>query len=144
VQPSETVLVVEDSEDVLALAQEHLERLGYTVLTATSGEEALDLIEGLGERKIDLVFSDIVMPGGVNGLVLAETVRERLPGVPVLLTTGYNDDLVMDGPRASAMDLIGKPYRKTELADRVRAALNGRARARGLPAAANVGPRHEA
>jgi PAS domain S-box-containing protein len=143
--PTETILVVEDTEDVLMLAQEQLERLGYTVLTATSGDEALEVIEARGGQGIDLVFSDIVMPGSVNGLVLAETVRRKLPGVAVLLTTGYNEDLVMDGPRASAMDVIGKPYRGSELADRVRAALNGRAREREAPAARAVtGTPHEA
>jgi PAS domain S-box-containing protein len=142
--PTERILVVEDSEDVLTLAQEQLERLGYAVLTATSGEEALELLDGPEGRGIDLVFSDIVMPGGVNGLVLAERVREKLPNAAVLLTTGYNDELAMDGPRAAAMDVLGKPYRGSELADRVRAALNGRARLRGaLPAPPHTGPKHE-
>jgi PAS domain S-box-containing protein len=105
---AETILVVEDSEDVLAVAGEHLGRLGYRVLEARSGEEALRLLDR-GER-IDALFSDIVMPGGINGLVLAERVRERLPGLPVLLTTGYNEDLVADGPKAPSMDVLGKPY----------------------------------
>jgi len=126
---AETILVVEDSDDVLDLAREHLGRLGYTVLVARSGEEALAAYEAVGGR-VDLLFTDIVMPGGINGLVLAERLRARRPGLPVLLTTGYNDELVADGPRAHGMDVLGKPYRRSELADRLRAALN-RAAARG-------------
>jgi PAS domain S-box-containing protein len=141
---TETILVVEDSEDVLALAVEHLEALGYRVLTARSGEEALEVIDRRGDGPIDLLFSDIVMPGGVNGLVLAERVRARLPDLPVLLTTGYNEDLVMEGPRASTMDVLGKPYRRSELADRIRAALNGRAAGRTGARRPDYGPPHEA
>jgi PAS domain S-box-containing protein len=140
---TETVLVVEDGEDVLALACEHLEGLGYRVLAARSGEQALEVLDGPEGRSIDLLFSDIVMPGGLNGLALAEEVRRRLPGVPVLLTTGYNEDLVMDGPTAAAMDVLGKPYRRSELADRVRAALDRRGTARRVPERAETGPRHE-
>jgi CheY-like chemotaxis protein len=138
----ETILVVDDSEDVLSLAVEHLEGLGYRVLSARSGEEALEVLERSGGA-VDLLFSDIVMPGGVNGLVLAERVRRRLPDLPVLLTTGYNEDLVAEGPRAVAMDVLGKPYRRSELADRIRAALNGRAARGGEPRPDN-GPPHEA
>jgi len=93
---------VEDSEDVLELARGHLGRLGYTVVVARSGEEALATYEAVGGR-VDLLFTDIVMPGGINGLMLAERLRARRPGLPVLLTTGYNDELVADGPRAHGM-----------------------------------------
>ncbi len=141
---AETILVVDDSEDVLSLAVEHLEGLGYRVLAARSGEEALEVLERAAGGKVDLLFSDIVMPGGVNGLVLAERVRSRLPDVPVLLTTGYNEDLVTEGPRAVAMDVLGKPYRRSELADRIRAALNGRAALRGGQRRPDNGPPHEA
>jgi PAS domain S-box-containing protein len=123
---AETILVVEDSDDVLELAQGHLTRLGYKVLIARSGEEALEVFERAG-GKIDLLFTDLVMPGGVNGMVLAVRLRERMPDLAVLLTTGYNDELVMEGPSAPEMDVLGKPYRRTELADRIRAALNRRA-----------------
>ncbi|KAA2236692.1 histidine kinase famiy protein [Salinarimonas soli] len=120
---AETILVVEDSDDVLDLARNHLSNLGYTVLTARSGEEALAAYEAAGGH-VDILFTDIAMPGGINGLVLAQRLRERQPGLPVLLTTGYNDELVTDGPGAPGMDVLGKPYRRSELADRVRAALN--------------------
>jgi DNA-binding response OmpR family regulator len=64
------------------------------------------------------------MPGGVNGLVLAQTIRERDPDLPVLVTTGYHEELVAQGPHPVAMDVVGKPYRRAELADRVRSALD--------------------
>ena len=145
---SETILVVEDSEDVLALAREHLEALGYRILTARSGDEALEVMEGKLDE-IDLLFTDLVMPGSMNGLVLAERVRESRPDIAVLLTTGYNEDLVADGPRTTAMDVLGKPYRRAELADRVRAALLNRSatssRARQQPREQlGGGPSHEA
>src|SRR3712207_1079326 len=122
-----TILVVEDVPDVLELAVEHLTGLGYRVLTATNASEALAEIEQ-EDGKIDLLFTDLVMPGSMNGLALAERVRERLPGVAILLTTGYNEELLVEGPSARGWDVLGKPYRHTELADRVRAALNSRDR----------------
>ena len=144
---AETVLVVEDGEDVLALAREHLEALGYRVLAARGAEEALEVLDTQGERGIDLLFTDLVMPGSMNGLALAERVRARLPGAAVLMTTGYNEDLVAEGPRVPAMDVLGKPYRRSELADRVRAALNNRGQGeapRTAPRHRGIGPRHEA
>ena len=118
---TETLLVVEDSDDVRALAVEQLSALGYKVIVASSGEQALEL---LGDNHVDLLFSDIVMPGGMSGLELSETFHARRPDVPILLTTGYNDDLVADIPRGSRLDVIGKPYRREELADRIRAAID--------------------
>ena len=122
---AETILIVEDSDDVLALAREHLEMLGYRILAAPNADEALRLLDQPSTPPIDLLFSDILMPGSMNGIVLAEQVRARQPGIGVLLTTGYNEDLVAEA-RAPSMDVIGKPYRRAELADRVRAALNRR------------------
>jgi PAS domain S-box-containing protein len=121
---SETILLVEDSDDVRSLAENHLLRLGYKVISVESGERALQMLDG--GLKVDLLFTDIVMPGGMSGLELAEAFARRLPDIPLLVTTGYNDDLVADIPRATTLDVIGKPYRGSELADRVRAALNRR------------------
>ena len=141
----ETILVVEDSEDILTLALEHLGILGYRTLAARSADEALDLLDRPENGPVDLLFTDILMPGSVNGFVLAEQVRKRLPEVAVLYTTGYNEDLLAEAPRSASMDVLGKPYLRAELADRVRAALDRTAwpaparRARpGAP-----GPRHE-
>jgi len=107
----------------------HGQKPGYRVLTARSRDEALavldSIMQGGGDGK-DRVFTDSVMPGSINGLVLADQVEEWLPETPVLLTTGFNEDLGAHGLRADNMDMLGKPYRRTELADRVRAALNSR------------------
>lgn len=140
---AETILVVEDSNDVLDLAREHLTALGYNVLVARDADEALAEFDKAG-GKIDLLFTDLVMPGSMNGLALADAVRERQPGTGILLTTGYNDDLLTEGRAPAGADVIGKPYRRSELADRVRAALNNRGKERRMsePAPAR-GPRHE-
>jgi PAS domain S-box-containing protein len=140
---AETILVVEDSSDVLDLAREHLTALGYTVLTARDADEALAVFD-TAQSRIDLLFTDLVMPGSMNGLALADAIRERQPGIGILLTTGYNDDLLTEGKASAGADVIGKPYRRTELADRVRAALNSRGRERQIPqAGTSRGPRHE-
>ena len=121
------ILVVEDNDEVLAIAREILESSGYRVSTAISGEEGLKFFEAThGEQRIDLLFTDLVMPGGMNGLMLADAVVERDSSVSVLMTTGYNEELVVGGPRARATDVLSKPYRRAELLDRVRLALNRR------------------
>ncbi len=116
-----TILAVEDNEDVLVLAREHLAELGYRVLTAGDGEEALALLRRV-EFKIDLLFTDLIMPGSINGLALADELRRHAPHVPVLLTTGYNEDLAQ-GTRRPGVDVLAKPYRRVELVDRIRSAL---------------------
>jgi len=123
---SETILLVEDSEDVRMLAREQLVSLGYQVIAVASGEEAVPILE---EQSVDLLFTDIVMPGGMSGLELVERSRAIRPSLPILMTTGYNEDLVADIPRGTQLDVVGKPYRKEELADRVRIALDRRSTA---------------
>jgi CheY-like chemotaxis protein len=121
------ILVVEDNDEVLAIAREILESSGYKVSTAISGEKALRYFEAThADDRIDLLFTDLVMPGGMNGLMLADAVCERDPSVSILMTTGYNEELVVGGPRARATDVLSKPYRRAELLDRVRQALNRR------------------
>ncbi|WP_221234736.1 histidine kinase famiy protein [Sphingomonas aerophila] len=124
--PSEHILVVEDSPDVLALSREILEEVGYRVSVAETGEAALDLFKTMPPGSVDLLFTDLVMPGGINGIVLADKIGAIDPDLPVLMTTGYNEDLVIEGPKASGLDVLGKPYRRTDLLDRVRQALNQR------------------
>ncbi len=121
------ILVVEDSDEVLAIAREILESAGYHVSTAANGEQGLRLFEQIHpEDRVDLLFTDLVMPGGMNGLMLADAVVERDPSVSVLMTTGYNEELVINGTRARATDVLSKPYRRAELLDRVSQALNRR------------------
>lgn len=122
----EHILVVEDSEEVLELATEVLTAVGYRVTTAISGDDAIRLFgERHGETPFDLLFTDLVMPGGMDGMVLAQRIGELDPAVGILMTTGYNEELVADGRRPDA-DILGKPYRRSELLDRVRQALNTR------------------
>ncbi|WP_242122097.1 PAS domain-containing protein [Sphingomonas lacusdianchii] len=121
------ILVVEDNDEVLTIARDILEGAGYTVSTAISGDEAIRLFDELhATNRIDLLFTDLVMPGGMNGLVLADTIMGRDASVSVLMTTGYNEELVINGPRARGTDVIGKPYRRSDLLDRVSQALNRR------------------
>jgi len=115
------ILVVEDNEDVRELAESMLGAAGYAVVSAASGERALELLED--EQEFDLLFTDVIMPGGMNGLQLAEQVRARRPETPILITTGYMDELPSPTPRAQPLDVLGKPYRQEELLSRVRAIL---------------------
>ena len=86
-----TVLVVEDSPEVAEVATAYFQQLGYMVKQVAGAREALELIGN--DPKIDLVFSDIVMPGGMNGLALGHAIRQRYPAMPVLLATGYSDSV---------------------------------------------------
>jgi CheY-like chemotaxis protein len=116
-----TVMVVDDSEEVRELAETHLRASGYRVLGAPSGEAALEMMDRYGS--IDLLFTDIIMPGGMNGLRLAELVRERQPEVPIVLATGYIDALPAVKGEAASFPILTKPYRLNELAERIRMAL---------------------
>jgi PAS domain S-box-containing protein len=121
---SETVLVAEDNDDVRVTAADMLGNLGYCVLTAASGPEALALLER--QPQIALVFSDAMLPGGVTAAALLRRVRERHPRTRVLLTSGFSDTVVthrsmLDG----SVDLLAKPYQMSDLARRVRAVLDG-------------------
>jgi CheY-like chemotaxis protein len=102
---SETILAVDDDEGVLELAVHQLTALDYRVLLARSGEEALDVLRGTSGR-VDLLFTDVSMPGGMNGLVLAERARALCPGLRVLFATGYSDDLVNGGAPAPGADVL--------------------------------------
>jgi len=113
------ILVVEDNEDVRELAETMLASAGYAVVSAPSGERALDLLDQ-GDA-VDLVFTDVMMPGGMNGLQLADQVRARRPGTPILVTTGYMDEL--PATRETRLDILSKPYRQEDLLARVRAIL---------------------
>jgi two-component system NtrC family sensor kinase len=86
-----TVLVVEDSPEIAEVATAYFQQLGYMVKQVASAREALELIGN--DPKIDLVFSDIVMPGGMTGLELGHAIRLRYPAMPVLLATGYSDSV---------------------------------------------------
>ncbi|HZB90516.1 MAG TPA: PAS domain S-box protein [Stellaceae bacterium] len=119
---SETVLVVEDDHGVRDFAVSVLRELGYRVLEAANGDAALGLIEATSG--IDLLFTDVVMPGALNGVDLAKAALERRPDQRVLFTSGYTTRLVEKEWPAQRVDLLRKPYRSIDLAQRVRAALD--------------------
>jgi PAS domain S-box-containing protein len=114
------VLVVEDNDDVRELAEQVLEMEGYAVQSAASGEQAMDLLRQ--GAAVDLLFTDVIMPGGMNGLALVERARALRPGLPVLVTTGYMDELPQGG-RGGGLDILAKPYRQEDLLARVKKGL---------------------
>jgi PAS domain S-box-containing protein len=121
---NETVLVVEDQVDVGDYAETVLSEFGYTVLRAENADEALKLLDGSGP--IDLLFSDLIMPGGMNGVSLAREVKRRRPRIRVLLTTGYAESSIerVDA-RGAEFELIQKPYKRRDLAAKVRQVIDG-------------------
>jgi PAS domain S-box-containing protein len=114
------VLVVEDNDDVRELAESVLGMAGYAVLAAASGEQALEMLRQ-GAR-VDLLFTDVIMPGGMNGLQLVDEARRLRPRLAVLVTTGYMDDLPGQGP-GPRLNILAKPYKHGDLLARVEAAL---------------------
>ena len=116
---TETVLVAEDDPFVLSHAISCLESLGYTVIPATDGREALRLLKQ--HDGIDVLFTDIVMPGGLSGFDLADQALELKPGLKVLMTSGYAiETLKSRGWTLADGSLLNKPYRKSEVAVRLR------------------------
>lgn len=121
------ILLVEDNAEVRALARENLEEAGYRVTAAESGDAGLAAFERcMADDPVDVLFTDLVMPGSMNGIALADAVGAVAPDLPVLMATGYNEELVAEEPRPSGRDVLGKPYRKAELLDRIAQALSKR------------------
>ncbi|TXN03229.1 response regulator [Methylobacterium sp. WL64] len=120
----DTVLLVEDDEQVLGMAVESLEELRYRVVVARNAAEALEHLRGV--ERIDILFSDVVMPGGMNGSQLAVEAQRLRPGLKVLLTSGYVANLD-EGQVIGKGELpvLNKPYRRDELARSLRLVLNG-------------------
>ncbi len=120
----ETILVVEDNAKLLATVVKQLAGLGYRLLTAEGPAAAMAIIENGGP--IDLLLSDVIMPGGMSGLELARSAVSRRPDLKVLLTSGFPDTRFGDDSnRKLDWPLLSKPYRKEELARAVRATLDG-------------------
>jgi PAS domain S-box-containing protein len=117
-----TVLVAEDDPFVRTYAVACLQSFGYRVIEAVDGRDALNKIAS--GAAVDLLFTDVVMPGGINGWELAETARRVSPNLRVLLTSGYAlEALAERGRLPKGAAILNKPYRKAELAKRVREAL---------------------
>ncbi|MPQ55367.1 PAS domain S-box protein [Duganella sp. FT27W] len=129
----ETILVAEDDEGVRATVVEMLGELGYRVLKANDAASALSIIDS--GMPIDLLFTDVVMPGPLRSPELARKARERLPGIAVLFTSGYTENAIVHGGRLDAgVDLLGKPYTREALARKVRHVLANRQHAAQLTA----------
>jgi signal transduction histidine kinase/CheY-like chemotaxis protein len=119
--PMARVLVVDDEPELCALASDWLESLGYSVATTHSPAQALDLLQ---QGRFDVLFTDVVMPGGMDGLELARKARKMQPDLRVLLASGYAQSLLdateLPGP------LLNKPYRKKDIASAMREVLQAR------------------
>jgi PAS domain S-box-containing protein len=123
---SETVLVVEDDALVRSYVVSQLESLGYATIAAANGAEALALLDR--GTAFDVLFTDVIMPGGMNGRELADAVTRRRPGTPVLFTSGYSEHAIVHRGRVDpGVTLLNKPYRKADLARLMREVLGARA-----------------
>ena len=121
-QARETVLLVEDDERVRRLTVKRLKMIGYKVIEAIDGPKALEVLNR-GD-KVDLVFTDLVMPGGLSGREVATQARAIRPGVKVLLTSGYSEDLAHgDELQRERLRVLRKPYRQADLAFALREVL---------------------
>jgi PAS domain S-box-containing protein len=119
---SETVLLVEDDELVRTYAERLLTELGYTVLTAENGHAAIKIAES--GTAFDLLFTDVMMPGGMNGPQLAAEIEKRQPGKPVLFTSGYTENAIVHQGRVdTGANLLHKPYTRRGLAEKLRLTL---------------------
>jgi signal transduction histidine kinase/CheY-like chemotaxis protein len=120
----ETILVVEDDEDVLAVTAECLQEFGYHVVTAGDAAHALEILRG--DQRVDLMFSDVIIPGGTNGAQLAVESRRVRPALKVLLTSGYTAAaLSLEHGLPADLEVVDKPYQREELARKLRAAIAG-------------------
>jgi CheY-like chemotaxis protein len=119
----ETILVVEDDPDVRSFAVQQLCRMGYSVAEATDGPSALEKLSRDGA--IDLLFTDVIMPGGMTGRQLADKVKISRPEIKVLFTSGYTENSITHHGRLDpGVVLLQKPYRIEQLARKIRQVLD--------------------
>jgi CheY-like chemotaxis protein len=133
---SETILVVEDDPAVLALAVDTLQGFGYRVTTARNAASALRRLRG--RQSFDMLFSDVVMPGGVSGIELARRARVLRPDLKILLTSGFVGEEAEAW--ANEFPMIDKPYEPSRLVSRVRTAFDGDGPADGREAPVTPSP----
>ncbi|MEQ8558134.1 MAG: ATP-binding protein [Henriciella sp.] len=120
--PEMTVLIVEDNAFVLAHAKRLLNELGMTTISAATAGEALELLESTPQ--ISFLFTDIILPGGMNGVELAEEARMLRPGLPTLYTTGYTTNSIVAKEHLDpTVSILPKPYRRANLVDKIREVL---------------------
>jgi CheY-like chemotaxis protein len=119
------VLLVEDNEPVREVAKSQLADLGYKVLVASNGRDALEIVKE--DDDIDLLFTDLVMPGGMCGHELAHEARRLSPNLKVLYSSGYSDAQAIHPGQLDEdeknVELLNKPYTRIELARKIRAVL---------------------
>jgi CheY-like chemotaxis protein len=125
-KPNEVIVLVEDNEGVRSYAKEVLEDLGYWVLEAADASETMRAIAK--RPRVDLLFTDVVLPGAVSGRALADEVKKIYPHLPVLYTTGYTRNAIVHQGRLDPdIHLLNKPYTQQDLARKVRELLDGQA-----------------
>jgi signal transduction histidine kinase/ActR/RegA family two-component response regulator len=126
-RPGEVVLMVEDDEDVLDSTVTLLRELGYSVLAARNGAAALAQLQG--SERVDILFTDVVLPQGMNGRALAIEAAALRPTLPVLFTTGYaRNAIIHDGRLDPDVQFLAKPYTQQDLAQKLRAVLDAGAK----------------
>jgi CheY-like chemotaxis protein len=122
---TETILIVEDDDALRAYTIDTLTELGYRVLAASSGGAALEVLER--EDAVDLLFTDVIMPGGMNGRQLADEAMRRRPGLRVLFVTGYSRNAIIHHGRLDpGVHLISKPFARDQLSAKLRDLLDDR------------------
>jgi len=123
----ETILIVDDDESIRSMIADTLQPLGYNVLKASSGDEALDLSRA-SDQQIDLILSDVIMPG-MNGRQLVDAIQKEQPGIRCILMSGYTDNVIAQhGALQAEYTLINKPLLPVALANRIREVLDGEPR----------------
>ena len=120
---SERILVIEDDASVREVPVGILRRQGYDIVEAEDGTEAMRHLQS--DQSFDWVFTNVVLPGGLNGVEIANQARRMRPGIKILYTSGYAEDAVLhDGQIGLGVNLLSKPYHRAQLLDMVRAALD--------------------
>jgi DNA-binding NtrC family response regulator len=139
----ETILVVEDDEAVRRSSVEALREMGYEVLEAGDAMDGVRLIVDRGG--IDLLFTDVGLPGGVNGRALADAARSARPGLRVLFTTGYTRNAILrDGTLDPGVHFIAKPFNLADLAAKIREVLDAPAQDAAIEAVSPRAPAPDA
>ena len=118
---AQSILVVEDDDLVRRTVATHLAQFGFWVTTAANGPEALKILDD--GAAVDVIFTDIVMPGGMSGRDLAREAVKRRPGIKVIFTSGYDVQAASEGPLSETADFLPKPFRRQDLIRKIRDAL---------------------
>lgn len=118
-----TILVVDDNESVLGFTERRLKKLGYEVITASSAERALEIIDA--GRKIDMLLTDVIMENGMNGKELVDEIKKRLPELKFGFASGFTAHVFKDDEGIAAHKLLSKPFSKEELSSFIKAILSG-------------------